>query len=75
MNEIITLLLARRIAQAYGEDESEAIFICSKNVFKTIKNQNIRNLVLQLAQKKTPKHKRIECVKRLELALRVENML
>ena len=75
MPEIITLIIAWRMAQAYGEDESKAIYLCSTRVFRSIQNQNVRRLVMKLANRKTSDAGRIKVVKRLEISLRLEGII
>lgn len=75
MNEIITILLSLRIAQAYNEDKSKAVYLCANKVFNRIQNKNVRTLIMQLADRKVDSAKRIKAVERLELALRVEKFL
>jgi hypothetical protein len=75
MNEIITVLLSLRMAQAYKKDASKAVYLCANKVFKRIQNKNVRTLITQLADRKVDSIRRIKAVERLELALRVEKFL
>ena len=75
MDEIITLLLAWRMAKHYGENESKAIYLCAGKIWRSIEDDHVRDLVCRLALRKTPDYKRIEVVQRLEIGLRLQELL
>jgi hypothetical protein len=75
MEQFITLLLAWRMAKVYGENESEAIRLCASKVFRTINKPDIRKLVIKLADPKTNDSHRITVLKRMETAMRIEQIL
>jgi hypothetical protein len=75
MEQFITILLAWRMAKVYGENESEAIRLCSSKVFRTVNNLKIRKLIVKLANPKTESLNRIAVLKRMETAMRIEQIL
>jgi hypothetical protein len=75
MNSILTLILAWRMAKQYEENESKAIYLCACKIWKEIKNENVKNLVMQLAQRKTTDKQRIASVQELERRIRLEKMI
>jgi len=75
MSELITLLLAWKMAIAYKKDESKAIYMCSNRIWKDIKATNVKHLVMQLADKNTSNAKRIQAMKNLESAMKAEKLI
>lgn len=75
MSEVLTLILAWKMALAYKENESKAIYVCANNIWKNVKDENTKLLIMQLAQRKTSDSIRIKAVKELEQRLRKEKML
>lgn len=75
MSEIITLILAWRMAKQYSENESKAIYLCASKIWRQIKDENVRHLVMQLANRKTTDAQRILAVQKLEIGLRAEKLI
>lgn len=75
MSEILTLILAWRMAQQYKENESKAIYLCACKIWKQIKNEDVKHLVMQLAERKTTDKQRVDSVRELESRLRLEKMI
>lgn len=75
MNEIITILLAWRMAQMYNKNESKAVYLCANKILKQVEDKTIKSMLLKLANKDTSDNQRIEFIKRLEFGLRKEQLL
>jgi len=75
MSEIITLILAWRMAKQYNENESKAVYLCANKLWMNIKDDHVKHLVMQLANKKTSEKQRIKAINKLETGLRAEKLL
>lgn len=75
MNEIVTLLLAWKMAKLYGEDESRAIYICANKIWKSVENYDVRSIIIQLGTKNVSDSDRVSILQTLEQTLIRDNFL
>ncbi len=75
MSEMLTLLLAWRLAVKFGEDQAAAIRKCAANLAPQTEDEKVKELLLLLKQNNVSDFKILESVKSVYINMKYSNLI